>query len=161
MPFRLHAVMQHPDDLDDARLYHAIEDDMYWIGDRRLAALVPAVPYVKAANAGIEFGAIQCRAAHRVGRDPAHGGGETCPIADAGVVPVQLFGPPQDCGDIGLRRSGKPISRHAGSTVVRRGEFVEIGVEVLVLDFGVFAAIERGEALLYCEPQFLELERFL
>ncbi len=57
---RLHAVMQHADDLDVPRSCHAIEEDMHWIGDRHLATFIAAVPDVKAANAGTELGAITC-----------------------------------------------------------------------------------------------------
>src|SRR6516225_8758184 len=80
---RLHAVVQHPDDLDDARLYHAIEDHMHWVRDRSLAAFVAAVANVEAANAGNQLGAIDGDKSLRIGRDAAHRGGETRAIANA------------------------------------------------------------------------------
>lgn len=40
-----------------------------------------------------------------------------------------------------------------------RGKAVQIGVQVLVLDFGVVAAVERRDALLDGEAQLVELER--
>lgn len=60
MPSRLHAVMQHADDFDNARFTHAIEEDMYWIGNRCLAAFFPTMANVKAAKAGNELGMIEC-----------------------------------------------------------------------------------------------------
>lgn len=50
--------MQYAHDLDDPRFYHAIEDHMHRLRNRRLAAFVPAVADVEAANAGPELGAI-------------------------------------------------------------------------------------------------------
>lgn len=58
MPPRPHPLVQHAHDLDDPRFYHAIEDHMHRLRNRRLAAFVPAVADVEAANAGPELGAI-------------------------------------------------------------------------------------------------------
>jgi hypothetical protein len=148
MPPRLHSVVEHANDFDDARSCHAIEDHMDRVRDRRLATFVTAVTNVKAANAGNELGAIDGRTSLRIGGDVAHRGGETRAIADARLFAVKLFAPPEDRGDVGLRWLGKPISRHGGSTLRRRGKVVEIGVEVLVFDFGELAAVERRDALL-------------
>jgi hypothetical protein len=55
---RLHALVQHPDNLNNTRIYHAIEDEMHRVGDRRLAAIVAAVANVEAANAGVQLGPL-------------------------------------------------------------------------------------------------------
>lgn len=52
MGARLHAFVQHADDLDESLLYHAIEDDVHRIGDGRLAAFLAAVSNMEAADAG-------------------------------------------------------------------------------------------------------------
>ena len=52
MPARLRAGVQYADDLDEARLYHAVEERVRRVRDRRLAAFVAAVANGKAANAG-------------------------------------------------------------------------------------------------------------
>jgi hypothetical protein len=148
MPPRLHAVVQHAYDLDNARVDHAIEDRMYRVCHRRLAAFVTAVANTEAADAGNQLGTIDGQPSLGIGRDAAHRGTKARAITDAGVLAVELLAPPQDGGDLGLRRLGKPILRHAGSTARRCGKVVEIGVEVLVLDFGVVAAVERRDALL-------------
>ncbi|MGA8157662.1 MAG: hypothetical protein WB822_15925 [Rhodoplanes sp.] len=52
MPARLHAIVEHADDLDEAWFYHAVEDHMHRVRHRRLAAFAATVPDVKAADAG-------------------------------------------------------------------------------------------------------------
>ncbi len=106
MPAGLHAAVQDADDFHDARPNDAIKDEMRGIRDGRLAAVVAAVAYVEAANAGNELGAIGSRNSFRVGRDAAHRGCQERAIADAGLLPVKLSAPPQDRGDVGLRRLG-------------------------------------------------------
>ncbi len=51
MPARLHPLMQHAHDLDEARRDGAVENHMHRITDRRLAAFGPAVADVEAADA--------------------------------------------------------------------------------------------------------------
>jgi hypothetical protein len=104
---------------------------------------------VKAANSGKELGAIDGRTSLRIGSDVAQRGGETGAIAATRLLAVKLLAPPEDRGDVGLRRLGKPISRHGGSTLRRRAKVVEIGVQVLVFDFSELAAVERRDALPY------------
>jgi hypothetical protein len=79
----------------------------------------------------------------------------------AGFLAVKLLASPQDRADVGLRRLGKPISCHVRSTAGRRSKVVEMGVQVLVLDLGVVAAIECRDALLDRKAQLVQLERFL
>jgi hypothetical protein len=50
--------VQHAHDLDNARLQHAIEDDMHRARDAGLAALAAAVADVKAARAWKQLGAV-------------------------------------------------------------------------------------------------------
>ena len=82
MPSRLHAVVEHADDLDDAWRYQAIEDHMNRVCDRHLAAFIAAVADVEAANAGNELGAIFCRPSVGKGRHTAHCCSEARPIAN-------------------------------------------------------------------------------
>ena len=89
-----------------------IEDQVDSVRDGRLAAFVAAMADVEAADTGVEFGAVGCPAAVRTGRDPPHGRGEECAIADAGSFAVAFPAGPEDRGDIGLRRFGKPEARH-------------------------------------------------
>ncbi len=56
----LHTVVQHTHDLDAARSHQAIEEHMHRGRDRRVGAFVAAVANVKAANPGVELGAIDC-----------------------------------------------------------------------------------------------------
>ena len=57
---RLHALVQHVDDLDNARLNHAIEDHMHGVQHGRLSAFVTGMPDVKATDARNKFAAIHC-----------------------------------------------------------------------------------------------------
>jgi len=114
MPFRLHAVVQYPDDLHEVRLQQTVEERVHRIGDRRLAAFVAAVAEVKAANAGDQLAAIDARRPLGIGGDTAQRGGEAGTVAEACFLAVKLRTPSQDRGDVGLRRLGEPIARHAG-----------------------------------------------
>src|SRR4051794_40946474 len=114
--------MQDADNLDDARFYHAVEDHVYRACDRNLAALVAAVANMKAANAGVELATIDRRSSLRIGCNAPHRRGEASAITYTGLFAVKLLAPPQNPGDICFCRLGKPISRHAGSTGVRRGK---------------------------------------
>src|SRR5579863_8913769 len=134
---------------------------MHWIRDGRLSAFLAAQAKVETADAGSELGAIDGRRALGVRREAAHCGGKTRAIANARLPPAKLFASSQYCGDVGLRRRGKPISRHAASTMQRRGKVVESSVEIFVLDFGVIAAVERCDALPDREAQPVELKCFL
>jgi hypothetical protein len=82
---------------------------------------------MKAADAGNEIGAIDGRTSFGISRNPAHRGGKAGSIANARLLSVQLSASLQGNGDIGLRRAGKPISRHPESAV-GQWEVVEIGV---------------------------------
>jgi hypothetical protein len=74
---------------------------------------------------------------------------------------VKLLAPSQDRRDVRLCPLGKPIPRHAESRAVRWDKVVESGVQVLVLDIGKVAAIERRDAMPDRKAQLVELERFL
>lgn len=54
----LHPFVQHTDDFDQTGFDGAIKDHMNRIADRRLAALIAAMPNVKAANTGSQVTAV-------------------------------------------------------------------------------------------------------
>lgn len=152
VPARLHAVMQHANYFDDARLKSAKENHMRRARDWRVTAFVAVVTNVETANAGTELGAINCRTPLRLSRDTSHRRGETGAVARPRLFPVKLLASSQDRGDVRLRRLGEPISRHAVSEARRHSKVVEIRLQTLILDLGVVAAIERCEALLDRQP---------
>lgn len=146
MPMRLHAVVEHAYNFDDAWLQRAIEDDVHRLGDGRFKVFVAAVADVKAANAGEQVFTISSRAAFRVASDTAQGGGQQRPIPNSGLLPVLLLARLENRSNVGFGGSGKAISPHVRSRDRGRSEVVEKSIEIAIRDFGVVALIERGGA---------------
>ena len=73
MTARLHAIMQHAHDLDEAWFNSAIEYDVNRSANRRLSTFLAAVPNVEASDADEHVAAVHRQWAVWIGCDPAHG----------------------------------------------------------------------------------------
>jgi hypothetical protein len=111
------------------------------------AAFLACVPNMKAAQAGADYGAIDSQATKRVGSDAPDCRSETSAIAASRVFAVQLFASAQYSGNVGLCGVGNPIPRHFQSRRRRDSEIVEEAVQLIILEFGEFTAIERCDTL--------------
>lgn len=152
-----HALVHDADDLDETGCDGAIEDHVNRITDRRFSAFVSAVPDVKATNAIEHFAAVHSRGATGIGCDPLDRRRDQRSVAIARLDAMHCLARPQQSGDIGLSRSRKPIAPHLGSSRRWCGEAVKVGVEVLVLNFVIFPAIERFDPGFDALPQPFEL----
>ena len=89
MAARLHAFVQHADDLDEAGFGRTIEDDMRRIADRRLEAFGAAVSDMKAANPLGKLAAVGRRTPMRISGDPPQRRRQERAIADARLGAVR------------------------------------------------------------------------
>ena len=141
MPTRLHALMQHAHDLNEARLVGAGEDHVHWVTHRRLLALATAVPDMQTSNTPKDFAAIHRRYPLGIGCDPSKCRRQQGAIADAGFGPLHCLAGAQRRRNIRLRRTRQPIARH-GSLHAAGGETVKRCVETGIIHFREFSAIQ-------------------
>jgi len=85
MPARLHALVQHANDLDKTGLKGAKEDHMHRVRNSRFLAFFPTIANVEATNARKQAGVIRGQRTFRFGCDTSHCGREESAIPNASL----------------------------------------------------------------------------
>jgi hypothetical protein len=96
MPPRLHALVQHADDFDKARLNGPIENHMDRIRNRSFAYSGARMSEVEAPKAGPQRVTVGARRTLRLFSDTVHRREQERGIAGARFAPMPLFADPQN-----------------------------------------------------------------